>query len=114
VDSRLNNDCLGLGAHIMLNVERIPIAKSLVETHCDDNQDGYNDTWNLKGINTIFNAKTSVRIFDRYGKLIKEINPIGEGWDGTYIGQQMPASDYWYSIQLEDGRSFKGHFALKR
>ena len=78
------------------------------------NQDGYNDTWNLKGINTVFNAKTTIRIFDRYGKLIKEINPMGEGWDGTYIGQPMPSSDYWYSIQLEDGRVFKGHFALKR
>ncbi|WP_281635551.1 T9SS type B sorting domain-containing protein [Flavobacterium marginilacus] len=78
------------------------------------NQDGYNDTWNLKGVNTVFNARTTVRIFDRYGKLIKEINPMGEGWDGTYIGQQMPATDYWYTIQLEDGRSFKGHFALKR
>jgi gliding motility-associated-like protein len=78
------------------------------------NQDGYNDTWNLKGTNAVFNAKTTVRIFDRYGKLIKEISSTGEGWDGTYIGQQMPATDYWYSIQLEDGRSFKGHFALKR
>lgn len=78
------------------------------------NHDGYNDTWNLKGINTIFNAKTTIRIFDRYGKLMKELNPLGEGWDGTYIGQQMPSTDYWYSIQLEDGRIFKGHFALKR
>lgn len=78
------------------------------------NQDGYNDTWNLKGVNTVFNEKTTVRIFDRYGKLMKEINPMGDGWDGTYIGQQMPATDYWYSIQLQDGRVFKGHFALKR
>ncbi|HEU4789524.1 MAG TPA: T9SS type B sorting domain-containing protein, partial [Flavobacterium sp.] len=78
------------------------------------NQDGYNDNWNLKGVNNVFNAKTTVRIFDRYGKLIKEISPVGDGWDGTYIGQQMPATDYWYSIQLEDGRIFKGHFALKR
>lgn len=78
------------------------------------NQDGYNDTWNLKGVNTIFNAKTTVRIFDRYGKLIKELNPMGDGWDGSYIGQQMPSTDYWYSIQLQDGRIFKGHFALKR
>jgi gliding motility-associated-like protein len=78
------------------------------------NQDGYNDTWNIKGVNDIFNAKTAVRIFDRYGKLIKEINPIDDGWDGTYLGQQMPATDYWYSIQLQDGRVFKGHFALKR
>lgn len=78
------------------------------------NQDGSNDTWNLKGINSVFNAKTTIQIFDRYGKLLKEISPMSEGWDGTYTGQQMPASDYWYSIRLEDGRSFKGHFALKR
>lgn len=78
------------------------------------NQDGNNDTWNLKGVNNVFNAKTTVLIYDRYGKLIKQINPTGEGWDGTYVGQQMPATDYWYSIQLEDGRVFKGHFALKR
>jgi gliding motility-associated-like protein len=78
------------------------------------NQDGYNDNWNLKGVNTLFNAKTTVRIFDRYGKLIKELNPMSEGWDGTYIGQQMPSTDYWYSIELQDGRIFKGHFALKR
>jgi gliding motility-associated-like protein len=85
-----------------------------IPTYFTPNQDGYNDTWNLKGVNAIFNAETSIRIFDRYGKLIKEINPLGEGWDGTYIGQQMPATDYWYSIQLQDGRVFKGHFALKR
>lgn len=78
------------------------------------NQDGYNDTWNIKGVNSDFNTQTTVRIFDRYGKLLKEINPIDDGWDGTYIGQQMPATDYWYSIQLPDGRIFKGHFALKR
>ncbi|TPG41946.1 T9SS type B sorting domain-containing protein, partial [Flavobacterium pectinovorum] len=78
------------------------------------NQDGSNDTWNLKGVNAVFNAKTTIQIFDRYGKLLKEINPMGEGWDGTYVGQQMPATDYWYSIRLEDGRFFKGHFALKR
>ncbi|AOW09981.1 T9SS type B sorting domain-containing protein [Flavobacterium gilvum] len=78
------------------------------------NQDGYNDTWNIKGVNNVFNSKTSVRIFDRYGKLIKETDSMGDGWDGTYMGHQMPATDYWYSIQLQDGRVFKGHFALKR
>jgi gliding motility-associated-like protein len=78
------------------------------------NQDGYNDTWNLKGINALLNAKTTIQIFDRYGKLIKEINPMGDGWDGTCFGKQMPATDYWYFIQLQDGRIFKGHFALKR
>jgi hypothetical protein len=26
----------------------------------------------------------------------------------------MPATDYWYSIELQDGRVFSGHFALKK
>jgi gliding motility-associated-like protein len=78
------------------------------------NQDGYNDTWNIKGVNTSFNAKTTVHIFNRYGKLLKEISPIGEGWNGTFNGQSLPSDDYWYSIELEDGRVMKGHFALKR
>lgn len=78
------------------------------------NQDGFNDYWNIKGVNTAFNSKTSIQIFDRYGKLLKQINPLGQGWDGTFNGQLLPATDYWYSIELQDGRIYKGHFALKR
>nr|WP_315151415.1 T9SS type B sorting domain-containing protein [uncultured Flavobacterium sp.] len=78
------------------------------------NSDGYNDTWNIKGINTSFNAKSTIYIFNRYGKLVKQLSPMGEGWNGLFNGQLMPADDYWYSIELEDGRVMKGHFALKR
>jgi gliding motility-associated-like protein len=78
------------------------------------NNDGKNDYWNIKGVNASFNANTIIYIFDRYGKLVKQISPQTPGWDGTFNGQQMPASDYWYSIQLEDSRVLKGHFALKR
>ncbi|MCW1147557.1 T9SS type B sorting domain-containing protein [Flavobacterium lacisediminis] len=78
------------------------------------NGDGYNDYWNIKGINNRLNAETIIYIFDRYGKLINQINPLSQGWDGTFNGNQMPSSDYWYSVQLEDGRVVKGHFSLKR
>lgn len=78
------------------------------------NEDGQNDYWNIKGVNTSSNARTNIHIFDRYGKLLKQINPLDQGWDGTYTGRQMPADDYWYVIKLEDGRVFKGHFTLKR
>ena len=78
------------------------------------NNDGENDYWNIKGVNTEFNSKTKIFIFDRYGKLLKQINPLTDGWDGTFNGQQLPANDYWYSIQLEDSRVIKGHFSLKR
>ncbi|MFT5253114.1 MAG: gliding motility-associated-like protein [Flavobacteriales bacterium] len=78
------------------------------------NGDGFNDYWNIKGVNASFNAKTIIYIFDRYGKLITQIKPTSQGWNGTLNGQQMPATDYWYSVQLEDGRILKGHFSLKR
>ncbi|OXA77765.1 T9SS type B sorting domain-containing protein [Flavobacterium frigidimaris] len=78
------------------------------------NNDGYNDYWNIKGINDTFNPGAKILIFDRYGKLIKQITALGNGWDGTFTGSPMPADDYWYTIKLEDGREAKGHFSLKR
>jgi len=78
------------------------------------NADGINDYWNVKGVNSNLNLETTIYIFDRYGKLLKQISPLSQGWDGTFSGNQMPSSDYWYSIQLEDGRNIKGHFSLKR
>lgn len=78
------------------------------------NGDGYNDYWNIKGISRTYNAKTIIHIFDRYGKLLKQISPLSSGWDGTYNGKAVSSSDYWYVINLEDGRTFKGHFSLKR
>jgi gliding motility-associated-like protein len=85
-----------------------------IPSYFTPNGDGYNDYWNIKGINDTYNAKTTIHIFDRYGKLLKQISPLSSGWDGTYNGKQMPSSDYWYHINLEDGRIFKGHFSLKR
>jgi gliding motility-associated-like protein len=78
------------------------------------NNDGFNDYWNVKGVNAVFNSKSIIYIFDRYGKLIKQISATSEGWDGTFNGNPMPGDDYWYTIKLEDGRQAKGHFSLKR
>jgi gliding motility-associated-like protein len=78
------------------------------------NNDNHNDYWNIEGVNAASNGKSIIQIFDRYGKLLKQIDPLSQGWDGYYLGSQMPADDYWYVIKLEDSRIFKGHFALKR
>ena len=77
------------------------------------NGDGYNDSWHVYGINTPNQANSEVYIFDRFGKLLIQLNPLGTGWDGTYNGAIMPTSDYWFYVKLEDGRLFKGHFTLK-
>ena len=78
------------------------------------NDDGYNDTWHVYGINTPEQAGSEIYIFDRYGKLIKQLLYNSEGWDGTYNGNRMPTSDYWFYIKLSDNRIFRGHFTLKR
>jgi len=53
-------------------------------------------------------------IYDRYGKVMTSLDSSGRGWDGTYNGQLMFATDYWFVVYREDGRIHKGHFALKR
>ncbi|MBP6754913.1 MAG: T9SS type B sorting domain-containing protein [Bacteroidia bacterium] len=78
------------------------------------NGDGINDYWNMVGVNHKFNAKSTVFIYDRYGKLLYQTTPLSSGWDGTYNGEPMISSDYWYSVLLEDGRVIKGNFSLKR
>ena len=78
------------------------------------NNDGINDTWQLKGISEVFQANSQVYIYDRYGKLLRVLINSEDAWNGTINGAKMPSNDYWFSVQLQDGRSFTGHFTLKR
>jgi gliding motility-associated-like protein len=76
------------------------------------NGDGYNDTWQVLGI--LSQPMSNIYVYDKFGKLLTEIDPRGDGWDGIYNGKQLPSSDYWYMVQLEDGRVYRGHFSLIR
>ncbi len=78
------------------------------------NGDSHNDTWHVYGINDASQFESIVYIFDRYGKLLKQLSPRGPGWDGTFNGAKLPSSDYWFHVKLQDGRIFKSHFTLKR
>ena len=103
---RDKNGCGSLGP--------ITVAVLGIPQYFTPNGDGYNDYWNVKGVNAQFNYLSTIYIFDRFGKLLKQIGTTGIGWDGTFNGHTMPADDYWYNIKFEDGRSAKGHFTLKR
>ena len=79
------------------------------------NNDGAFDTWHIVGIETL--PGTTINIFNRYGKLIKQLNSSTPGWDGYYNGTKMPSSDYWFVADVKRGNiSFevKGHFTLRR
>lgn len=82
------------------------------------NNDGHNDTWNLIGWSDGTLQSANVFIYDRYGKLLKNLSPESSGWDGTFNGAKIPSTDYWFAVNLvkDDGTSkvFRGHFSLKR
>ncbi len=77
------------------------------------NGDGINDTWDINGIQYFPNS--SVRLFDRYGKLIVDIK-TGDSptvWDARYLDEKLPSTTYWYIIELTDGRVFKGYLVVR-
>jgi gliding motility-associated-like protein len=79
------------------------------------NGDGYHDTWNIFGLDDSFAA--NIYIYDRFGKLLKQISPNGEGWNGTFNGQILPSTDYWFRIEYTENnvrKEFKSHFSLIR
>ncbi|WP_343797026.1 T9SS type B sorting domain-containing protein [Gaetbulibacter jejuensis] len=75
------------------------------------NSDGFNDTWMVYDPN---NSVKEIFIFNRYGKLLKQLSPNSYGWDGTYNGKNLESNDYWYLITLHNNQELRGHFTLKR
>lgn len=77
------------------------------------NNDSYNDTWEVTGMENYPQAQ--VTIFDRYGKLIAQLNASKMSWDGTFDKTLLPASDYWYALMIDNTQPIlRGHFSLKR
>jgi gliding motility-associated-like protein len=76
------------------------------------NGDGDNDTWRIKF--SAFERQLNIKIYDRYGKFIYNLDPNSTGWDGTYNGNPLPSTDYWFVVTRANGKIHKGHFALKR
>lgn len=79
------------------------------------NGDGTNETWYPRNIQLYPNI--TVKIFDRYQRLITSMQGNQSSWDGVYKGKLLPSGDYWYIVQLnnsQDNREFKGNFTLLR
>lgn len=77
------------------------------------NNDGNNDNWIIRGL--VFYPNAEVKIYDRYGKLLKQLNATKSFWDGTINGEKLIADDYWYIFKIdENSPEVKGHFAMIR
>ena len=79
------------------------------------NGDNVNDFWQfiqpIEGQTIIL---VSIEIYDRYGKLLRQINQDSQGWDGTFNGRALPAGGYWFRAVEDDGNVVQGNFTLKR
>lgn len=76
------------------------------------NGDTIHETWQI--YNTDKEPNNVIYIFNRYGKLITQLKASSQGWDGTLKGNPLPASDYWFVLNRQNGKQYKGHFTLKR
>jgi len=77
------------------------------------NNDGENDLWRVAGMENFPNA--IIEIFDRYGKRVAYLSRRNQGWNGTYNGRALPATDYWFVSKIDDSiPEKKGHFSLLR
>ncbi|WP_375325163.1 T9SS type B sorting domain-containing protein [Flagellimonas sp. GZD32] len=83
------------------------------------NGDVLNDLWQIEGLSTL-NAPI-VTIYDRYGKLIKQMNQFDAGWDGNFQGKPLPSTDYWFKLSYLDNdgnrtyaKYLQSHFSLRR
>ena len=67
------------------------------------NDDGKNDVWNIKNINSYPNAV--IQIFNRWGSLVYEtggLNYEKAPWNGTRNGEELPVGTYYYIIDLNN------------
>lgn len=105
-------DAAGCQTSVQFSME--PPAITIPE-HFSPNGDGINDTWVCPSLADVY-PNSLVSIYDRYGKLLVQfLGADAEGWDGTYMGVDMPSTDYWYQIDIEEiNRQYVGHFTLIR
>jgi gliding motility-associated-like protein len=76
------------------------------------NNDGTNDTWNIKALDTYPESLTQV--FDRYGGIVFKSTGYTIPWDGTYYNKNVPTGTYYYLIDLKNGKKFSGWVLVVR
>jgi gliding motility-associated-like protein len=94
-----------------------------VEVLCDEiivfngfspNNDGINETLKIRGISNYPNNVVSV--FNRWGNRVYFIEGYlnEDGWNGRFMGKDLPDGTYFYIIEDGEGRKYTGWLQLRR
>lgn len=79
------------------------------------NGDNANDFWQF--IPPIVEGEVKleiIRIYNRYGLMVTQIDPKSQGWDGAFNGKLLPSTDYWFKAHFSNDSVIAGNFSLKR
>jgi len=63
------------------------------------NGDGYDDFWEISGLNIPCFEAAEVSVYDRWGQLIFRSLGYQTPWDGTNRGKFLPTGPYYYVIE---------------
>ncbi|QXP59410.1 T9SS type B sorting domain-containing protein [Olleya sp. HaHaR_3_96] len=114
-----NNLTPGIHTVYIRDINHCEIISSIIKVigfpkYFTPNNDNTHDYWNIIGLDQNAYPNLQIFIYDRYGKLLSAFNPLTTvGWDGKHNKKALPQSDYWYSLQLPEGTTYKGHFTLR-
>ena len=106
---RDKNGC-GTSEYVLIQT----ISKSDFPNFFTPNNDNTNDYWQFAPLRDNRMSLATIYIFNRFGKLLLQLDPESRGWDGTYKGIPLPSSTYWYKAVAKNGDKVQGYFALKR
>ena len=93
-------------------INNSPGVDVIIPTGFSPNNDSDNDDWTIYGIENYPNSKISV--FNRWGLKVFEGSELFPTWNGIYGGVMLPTADYYYIVELSDGRKFNGVVTLKQ
>ncbi len=85
----------------------------LIPTLITPNQDGKNDYFIIKGIETL--GKTSLTIFNRWGARVFENKDYDNKWNGVDDNDnQLPNDTYFFVLKPEKSRALSGYIVIRR
>lgn len=84
-----------------------------IQNFITPNNDNINDYFIIKDLD-IFDKESTLTIYNKYGKIIhKDKNNTELKWNGRFNGRNLPTGNYWYIVELPDGRKVTGNITIK-
>jgi len=103
-----NGACEPVSDYIVIRVNNL-----IIPTLITPNQDGRNDFFVLRGLQTM--GRTELTIFDRRGLKVYENSDYDNSWEGLdYNSNPLPDDTYFYTIRSDNGISLSGYIVVRR